>query len=55
MVIFNKIERISLKQMAVNLKWHTIIDLPYAHDSNLDQDQVKKVLIYFYTLITKPL
>lgn len=46
MVIFNKIERISLKQMAVNLKWHTIIDLPYAHDSNLDQDQVKKVLIY---------
>lgn len=46
MVIFNKIERVSLKQLAVNLKWHTIIDLPYHHELMLDRNQADQVLIY---------
>jgi hypothetical protein len=46
MMLFNTIERISLKQMGVNLKWPNIIDLPYHESSYLDREQMHKVLEY---------
>lgn len=45
-LLFNKIERISLKQMAVNLKWPNIIDLPYHESTYLSFEQMEKVTEY---------
>ena len=48
---------ISLKQVAINLKWHRIQDMPVAHDAHVHESQVDMVLDYNLndTLITKRL
>ncbi len=45
-LLFNPIDRVSLKQMAVNLKWHNIIDLPYPEYSYLNREQMEEVTDY---------
>lgn len=44
--LFNKIERISLKQMAVNLKWPNIIDLPLPESKYLTREEMEQVSAY---------
>jgi len=48
---------ISLKQVAINLKWHKIQDIPISPTSGVDQSQLKMILDYNLNdvLITKKL
>jgi len=48
---------IPLKQVAINLRWHRILDLPFAYDAEISAEQIQIVLDYNLndTLITKAL
>jgi hypothetical protein len=45
-VLFESIERKSLKQVAINLKWYRIQDLPYHFTTNLKPNQQDYVIDY---------
>jgi len=44
--LMNTIDRISLKQASVNLKYHNVQDLPYSPETILTQEQIIEVLAY---------
>jgi hypothetical protein len=44
--IFNRIDRISLKQMGVNMKWPNIIDLPLPENKYLTREEMERVSAY---------
>lgn len=44
--IYNPIDRVSLKQLAIGLRWPKIMDLPYKPGSKITRDQVPFILEY---------
>jgi len=46
MSVFETIERKSLKQSAINLKWYRIEDLPLKPDATITKDQFQKIFDY---------
>lgn len=44
--LFNTINRVSLKQLAINLKWHRIMDLPFDPDYVVMKEDVEKIIDY---------
>lgn len=44
--MFNTVDRVSLKHLAIKMNWHNIIDLPYAHTTVLTKEQCDNVLAY---------
>lgn len=44
--IMNTVDKISLKQASVNLKYHNVQDLPYSPETILTQEQIVEVLSY---------
>lgn len=44
--LFNTVDRVSLKQLAINLKWPNIIDLPFPPDHIVVREQVKTIHVY---------
>ena len=46
--LLNTIDRTSLKQLAINLRWHRIQDLPYPPDTYIKREQLDAVIDYCY-------
>lgn len=46
--LFNTIDRVSLKQLAINLRWHKIQDLPYPPDHIVQADEIDKIIEYCF-------
>lgn len=44
--LFNTIDRVSLKQIAVNLKWPNIIDLPFHPDHIVVREEIDNIMVY---------
>lgn len=44
--LFNTVDRVGLKQLAINLKWFNIIDLPFHPDHIVVKDEIKMILEY---------
>lgn len=46
--LLNTIDRVSLKQLAINLRWHKIQDLPYPPDHIVEAHQIDEIIKYCY-------
>jgi hypothetical protein len=46
MNLFNTVDKTSLKNIAVNMKWHKIQDLPYSPNHIVLHDQITKIIEY---------
>lgn len=44
--LFNTIDRVGLKQLAINLKWHNIIDLPFHPDHIVVYEEIEVITFY---------
>lgn len=44
--LFNTIDRVSLKQLAINHKWHNIIDLPFVPDHIVVYEEISTIITY---------
>lgn len=44
--LFNTVDRVSLKQIAINLKWHNIIDLPFDPDHIVVREEIDTIMLY---------
>jgi hypothetical protein len=44
--MFNTVDRVGLKQVAINLRWPNILDLPFHHTALIPFDQIEFVLFY---------
>jgi hypothetical protein len=43
---FNTVDRVSLKQLAINHKWPNIIDLPHPPDHIVVREEIKEIVFY---------
>jgi hypothetical protein len=48
LAITNTVDRTSLKQLSVNLKFHNVQELPYKHDTYLSETEIQDVLDYMF-------
>lgn len=46
--LFNTVDRTSLKQLAVNIRWHNIIDLPFSPDHVVISDELEDIIYYCF-------
>lgn len=46
--IMNTVDKVGLKQVSVNLKYHNVQELPYSPDTHLEKEQKKSVEEYCY-------
>lgn len=46
LMLFNTVDRVGLKQLAINLKWNNIIDLPFDPDHIVVFEEIKTILNY---------
>lgn len=46
LALFNTVDRVSLKQLAINHKWPNIIDLPFEPDHIVVYEEIEKIIYY---------
>src|SRR5690606_27972360 len=44
--LFNTIDKVSLKQISVNMKWPNIIDLPFHPDHIVTYNEIEEIITY---------